>query len=190
MRPTPHPTRVRWGGLRWGGTGGPVLQVVTGTLLLLGGRLSVLVALEGGALRLPAAAVPGGAVLGGAMLLDNQSLGGRRAPRRRPAGVAGPPPEAQLAHVRWLGVLWGVGRGWSQRSFVVGSVVTLAALFAVVVTLLTWPDSAWGDAAVGGTVALVLALLGAMCLADGWFRLVLERRRRAAGIPLPRRDDA
>lgn len=190
VRPTPHPTRVRWAGLRWGGTGGPVLQVVTGTLLLLGGRVSLLVALEGGALLLPATAVTLVAVIGGAMLLVNASFCWRLESRRRPAGVAGPPPEAQLAHVRWLGVLWGVGRGWSQRSFVVGSVVTLAALFAVVVTLLTWPDSAWGDAAVGGTVALVLALLGAMCLADGWFRLVLERRRRAAGIPMPRRDDA
>lgn len=189
-RPSSHPTRVPWAGIRWGGTGGPVMQVVAGTLLLLGGRVTLLVALDGGSLRLPAALVTLVVVLLGALLLVNASFCWRLEARRWPAGVAGPPLDARLAHVRWLGVSWGAGRGWSQRSFVVGFVVTLAALFAVVVTLLTWAHSSWSDRAVGGTVALVLALLGAMGLTDGWFRLLLERRREAAGIPQQEGHDA
>jgi len=180
VRPSPHPLRVRWAGIPWGGPGSPVLQVLGGVVLLLVGRVALVVATSENPSRVHATVVTVLATLGGVALLVNAAVCWRLEARRT-ARPGGPPPEKQLAHVRRFGVVWASGRGWSQRSLAMGSLVVLVGLFVGGVTLLSrGVTSSWEDSLAGAAASLTLLLLGSFSIVDGCFRLVLERRRRSA----------
>lgn len=182
VRDSSHPVHVRWAGIRWGGPGSPVLHVVLGALLLLVSQVALILARGGGPWRVQAAAVMAATFVLGACLLANAAVRWWLEARRTPPEGTGPPPEAQLAHVRRFGVLWGSGRGWSQRSLAGGSMVVFTGVFVGAVTFMTREVSSWDDVAGGASATLVLLLLGAFGITDGCFRVVLERRCHAAGV--------